>query len=313
MRRFCKAGPVGRAARTAALVAMASAGLAACATEPRYSITPSARAQSPSRHAERGPQTYGLHGTDKPYQINGIWYYPHAQPDYDQVGVASWYGQQFHNHRTSDGEIFDQYTASAAHKTLPLPCIVEVTNLANGKHMRLRVNDRGPFVDDRLIDLSRAAAEQLGYAGRGTTKVRVRYIGPAAPLAEGVMQASLSVSRRPEPVLEPIRSHLNDPTMPTAQAALDTPPPSPIAPMSPPPSASLAYNVQIGAFATRENAQRVVAQLGDADVGVIEPVQRGGGTLYRVVLGGFSDADTATAAQARVSAAGFNAARVVKP
>jgi rare lipoprotein A len=308
MTRLCKAGPLGRAVRTAALVAMAGAGLAACATEPRYAAGPIARGEGPSRHGERGAQGSGLHGTDKPYQVNGLWYYPHAQPDYDQVGVASWYGQQFHNHRTSDGEIFDQYTASAAHKTLPLPCIVEVTNLANGKHMRLRVNDRGPFVGDRLIDLSRAAAEQLGYAGRGTTKVRVRYIGPATPLAEGVMQASLRAPRRPEPALEPVRSHRDDPTMPTAQAALDTPPPA-AAPSSP----AFAYNVQIGAFATRENAQRVVAQLGDADVGVIEPVQRGGGTLYRVVLGGFSDADTATAAQARVSAAGFNAARVVKP
>jgi rare lipoprotein A len=219
------------------------------------------------------------------------------------VTVASWYGQQFHNHRTSDGEIFDQFAPSAAHKTLPLPCIVEVTNLANGRKMRLRVNDRGPFVDDRLIDLSRAAADQLGFEGRGTTRVRVRYISPAPPLAAGVMQASLAPRRQ---VLEPIRSHVADPTMPTREAAADDLPQGTQSPAS-------AYNVQVGAFATRENAERVVAQLGDSGAGVVQPVQRGGDTLYRVVLGGFDDADTASAAQARASAAGFSGAHVIKP
>ena len=303
MRRFCKAGPTGRAARTAVMVAMAGASLAACATAPRYAIAPTVRDDNAPRYTDRGSHGYSLHGTEKPYQINGKWYYPHAQPDYDQVGVASWYGQQFHNHRTSDGEIFDQFAASAAHKTLPLPCIVEVTNLANGRKMRLRVNDRGPFVDDRLIDLSRAAAEQLGFEGRGTTRVRVRYISPAPPLAAGVMQASLAPRRR---TLEPIRSHVSDPTMPTSEAAAEDLPRGAQSPAS-------AYNVQVGAFATRENAERVVAQLGDSGAGVVQPVQRGGDTLYRVVLGGFNDADTASAAQARASAAGFSGAHVIKP
>jgi rare lipoprotein A len=285
------------------MVAMAGASLAACASAPRYAIAPTARDEDAPRYTDRGSHGYSLHGTEKPYQINGKWYYPHAQPDYDQVGVASWYGQQFHNHRTSDGEIFDQFAPSAAHKTLPLPCIVEVTNLANGRKMRLRVNDRGPFVDERLIDLSRAAADQLGFEGRGTTRVRVRYISPAPPLAAGVMQASLAPRRQ---VLEPIRSHVADPTMPTREAAADDLPQGTQSPAS-------AYNVQVGAFATRENAERVVAQLGDSGAGVVQPVQRGGDTLYRVVLGGFDDADTASAAQARASAAGFSGAHVIKP
>ena len=175
-------GLVGRSCRMGLILAVCALGLAACATV------------SPSRPgfvtAEQGPdlsvsvpRAGGLRGTDKPYQIDGRWYYPHAQPDYDEVGFASWYGQQFHNHHTADGEIFDQFALSAAHKTLPLPCIVEVTNLDNGRRLKLRVNDRGPFVGDRLLDVSRAAAETLGFQGRGLAHVRVRYVGPAPPLA----------------------------------------------------------------------------------------------------------------------------------
>ena len=104
---------------------------------------------------------------------------PRDQPDYEAVGVASWYGAQFHNRRTADGELFDMDVPSAAHKTLPLPCIVEVTNLENGRKLQVRVNDRGPFVDGRVIDLSREAARQLGFYAKGTARVRVRYIGPA--------------------------------------------------------------------------------------------------------------------------------------
>ncbi len=115
----------------------------------------------------------------KPYQISGRWYHPKEDPDYSKTGIASWYGQQFHGRLTANGEIFDMNRMSAAHTTLPLPSMVEVTNLENGRSVVVRVNDRGPFVSDRIIDMSREAARQLGFEQQGTARVRVRYAGPA--------------------------------------------------------------------------------------------------------------------------------------
>ncbi len=112
--------------------------------------------------------------TVAPYQVNGTWYYPRADYNYDETGTASWYGAQFDGRPTSDGEIYDMNQLTAAHKTLPLPSVVRVTNMQNGRELQLRVNDRGPFVDGRLIDLSRRAAQLLGFEGAGTAPVRVR-------------------------------------------------------------------------------------------------------------------------------------------
>lgn len=118
-------------------------------------------------------------GTMRPYQIRGRWYRPAEQPNYDEVGLASWYGAQHNGRPTSTGERFDMTALTGAHKTLPLPSLVEVTNRANGRRVILRVNDRGPFVDSRIIDLSRAAAEELGLLSQGVGEVRVRYVGRA--------------------------------------------------------------------------------------------------------------------------------------
>ena len=128
-----------------------------------------------------------------PYQVNGVWYRPKVQPHYDAVGVASWYGPQYHHQRTADGEIFDMDRPSAAHTTLPIPCLVEVINLENGRRIRVRVNDRGPFVGGRIIDLSRQAARELGLYDKGSARVRVRYLGPAPAMSDpGVETAALS-------------------------------------------------------------------------------------------------------------------------
>ena len=142
----------------------------------------------------------------RPYQIRGRWYQPAEQPDYDEVGLASWYGEQFHGRPTANGEMFDMHALTAAHKTLPLPSLVEVTNLANGRRIVLRVNDRGPFVDDRIIDLSRGAAEALGMLqpGRGRG---------AGPLSRAARRASAAEPRcstptrpAPPPAVPPIAS-----------------------------------------------------------------------------------------------------------
>jgi rare lipoprotein A len=116
---------------------------------------------------------------NRPYEVRGRWYRPAEQPGYDVVGLASWYSYESGGRTTADGERFDARIASAAHTTLPLPSWLEVTNLDNGRRIRVRLNDRGPFVAGRLIDLSRGAAEQLGYVNRGVARVRVRYLGPA--------------------------------------------------------------------------------------------------------------------------------------
>lgn len=115
----------------------------------------------------------------KPYQVKGRTYFPKEDPTYNAVGVASWYGDAFHGKLTANGEIFDKERLSAAHTTLPMPSMVEVENLENGRRTVLRVNDRGPFVGDRIIDLSHGAARALGFENQGLARVRVRYLGRA--------------------------------------------------------------------------------------------------------------------------------------
>jgi rare lipoprotein A len=111
-----------------------------------------------------------------PYEIEGKWYYPEIDKDYEEIGSASWYGDKFHNKKTANGEIFKKHKITAAHRTLPLPSVVEVENLENGKRLVVMVNDRGPFAKDRIIDLSERAAEKLGFYQQGTANVKVRLL-----------------------------------------------------------------------------------------------------------------------------------------
>ena len=125
------------------------------------------------------PPNAGVYKIGKPYQIGDTWYYPREQPDYDETGIASWYGPTFYGHRTANGEVYTAQDLTAAHRTLPLPVNVRVTNLDNGKSLVVRVNDRGPFAKGRIIDLSERAAELLGYKEKGTARVRVTFVGRA--------------------------------------------------------------------------------------------------------------------------------------
>ena len=128
----------------------------------------------------------------EPYQVKGVWYTPKVDYNYDETGTASWYGPGFDRQPTADGEIYDMNQVSAAHKTLPLPSIVEVTNLQNGRALRVRVNDRGPFVDGRLIDMSRRSAQLLGFEGSGTAPVRVKIIkDESIRVAQAAMRGEL--------------------------------------------------------------------------------------------------------------------------
>jgi len=128
-----------------------------------------------SSHGKSAAHHHGATKTGSPYQVAGVWYYPLASnANYDRTGTASWYGKKFHGRKTANGERYDMYAMTAAHTTLPLPSRVRVTNLSKGRSVIVRVNDRGPFVKNRIIDLSYAAAKALGYIEQGTARVRVQ-------------------------------------------------------------------------------------------------------------------------------------------
>lgn len=154
--------------------------LSACSTTPssRYSMSQDAgpdRRVDLSQVEEPQPKREPLSRSgNKPYRVLGKKYYPMASADgFAEDGMASWYGRKFHGHTTSNGEVYDMYKMTAAHKTLPLPSFVRVTNKRNGRSIIVRVNDRGPFHGNRVIDLSYAAAHKLGYIGTGTAPVRI--------------------------------------------------------------------------------------------------------------------------------------------
>lgn len=132
-------------------------------------------------------------GNKTPYTVFGKTYYVNMDiEEYNRNGIASWYGRKFHGRNTSNGEVYDMYAMTAAHKSLPIPSYVRVTNLSNNKQVVVRVNDRGPFHGDRIIDLSYAAAHKLGFANQGTAQVNVEYINMDAKTKPKVLTASLA-------------------------------------------------------------------------------------------------------------------------
>lgn len=136
-------------------------------------------ARRPGRGSKRRPKGGGYYKVGTPYQVAGKWYYPSVQSGYDETGKASWYGSDFDGKATANGETYDMRGLSAAHKTLPMPSYVYVTNLKNNRTIMVRVNDRGPFKPGRIIDLSSRAARELGFHHHGIAQVRVQYAGRA--------------------------------------------------------------------------------------------------------------------------------------
>jgi rare lipoprotein A len=142
----------------------------------RYGVSPSARLVDPGEPVPKGG---GVYRVGSPYMVGGRVYVPQEDPNYNAVGLASWYGADFHGRATANGEIFDDNSITAAHPTLPLPSYVRVTNLSNGRSLVVRVNDRGPYHGNRIIDVSMRAAHLLGFTNRGIAWVRVEYVGRA--------------------------------------------------------------------------------------------------------------------------------------
>ncbi len=236
-----------------------------------------------SKEAQRDTDSGGYYKVGNPYQINGQWYYPAEDPYYDEVGIASWYGEPFHGRRTANGEIYDMNLLTAAHKTLPMPVYVRVTNLDNGRSLVLKVNDRGPFAHGRIIDVSRRSAQLLGFERAGTAKVRVQVVDPDT----GTAYASQDPQAPPEPEV--------------TTAAIDLISEEP----------DRAIYVQIGAFTEADNAQKVGRQLAMLDYVQIYRVVSNGVPFYRVRLGPYADLDQAGDMRYRVMAAGYQEARIV--
>ena len=178
---FCGyARPFARAvALGAGCLALANCSGSSSKLDSKYGVSASTRVVEPGQPVPKGG---GVYRVGKPYTVAGRVYIPEEDVNYSAVGVASWYGDDFHGRFTSNGEIYDMNSISAAHKTLPLPSYVRVTNMSNKRSIVVRVNDRGPFAADRVIDLSFKTAQLLGFRGRGLAKVKVDYVG-RAPLA----------------------------------------------------------------------------------------------------------------------------------
>lgn len=212
--------------------------------------------------------------TARPYTVLGRTYTPYTQlTPYKQRGIASWYGKRYHGQKTSTGEVYDMYGLTAAHTILPLPSYARVTNVANGKSVVVRVNDRGPFHEDRLIDLSYAAAHRLGLIGQGSGQVEVEAILPGAEPAS----ATGSPTAPPPPV------------------------PAPVA-VAPPVAAERGgIFVQLGAFSAAENANAFLSKL-RMDLSWLAgsmQVYRGDG-MYKVHAGPYATREEAEAAAERV-------------
>jgi rare lipoprotein A len=292
----------------------------------------------------------GMYKVGNPYQIDGVTYVPQEEFNHVETGVASWYGPGFHSKATANGETYDQQDHTAAHRTLQMPSIVRVTNLDNGRSTVVRINDRGPYARGRIIDMSRAAAEELAMTGKGTARVRIDQLpaesqavkdvalGGGGPSEQQAALAQLSSGSRPAPIPVPAAA----PPAQVEQAAAPPPaqevyvraePQPPIVPFGKS-SGALAralvlarggfrmrasgssqsggsFYVQTGAFSTMNNAARQRAQITSYGSTEIFQAQAGGHDVYRVRVGPYTTPDAAGIVADRLKRSGYGEARVV--
>ena len=283
------------------------------------------------KEAPVAPPTGG-YKVGKPYQINGVWYYPSEDFSYDETGIASWYGPDFHGKYTANGETFDQNGLSAAHRTLPMPSIARVTNLENGRSIEVKINDRGPFAHGRILDLSKHAAELLGMDLQGTARVRVQIMADEsrqlALQLKGVdtkpIEAAPRVTVQAESLAPPKGK---DAAPPPKQRGKTVPQPAPATAVTAipldenqllanqtvqqmPPRATQIY-IQAGAFSRYDNAHRLSAALQGVGAAQISQVQTKNGAFFRVRIGPVATVPDADALLEKVIASGYPDARVV--
>ena len=314
---------------TTALAALAAAALTACSAGGGSSLDSNLGVSASPRVADGRaiPKGGGVYKVGRPYRVAGRWYHPRENPNYDRVGTASWYGTAFHGRRTSNGEIYNMYALTAGHPTLPMPSYAYVTNLQNGRTALVRINDRGPYARDRLIDLSYQTAHTLGFHSRGLARVRVRYAG-RAPLngddsAERRYLAAQTWYGGSRRVAQDSTASISTGSVRSVRTVDIRPTyPQPQAPtwsvtqyrQGEQASARQAESIltkpvadtylRVGPFTTREDAERLRSMLAGPDASTIEASGGRNDPAYRVRLGPYDDTDAASA-MARISAAGF--------
>ena len=300
--------------------------LAAC-SETKFASMAVKEISSPSSSAAT---PHGIYKVGDPYQIKGVWYYPAEDFNYNETGIASWYGPNFHGKYTANGEVYDQNDVTAAHRTLPMPSLVRVTNLENGRSLIIRINDRGPYVNNRILDLSRRSAQLLGVIDQGTAKVRVQI------MADESRQLALQVKgQQPAEVVASAavpRESVQAETLP-APGSKETPKPivkasAPAPNQLPQPQiadrAQLANQkvltvpvkatqifIQAGAFQQFEHAHKLSALLSPFGPTTVTQVDSKQGILFRVRLGPIASVGDADAMLERVIAGGHPEARIV--
>lgn len=237
------------------------------------------------------PEPLAKYGNYKSYVVFGKRYYTlPSSNNYSEVGTASWYGTKFHDHKTSSGEPYDMLGMTAAHKTLPLPTYVEVTNLKNHRQIIVKVNDRGPFESKRIIDLSYVAAKKLGMLGHGTTQVRVRAINPYTFNSREPFFAD-SQATQTQSVFAENRSASSARHVPFSTRAH---------------SASQGIYLQVGAFKNKSRAQQLQQRLSSLfSIPVMVSNTKSAASLYRVKMGPFQDIASADRLTARLKGMGL--------
>ena len=218
----------------------------------------------------------GTYKIGKPYRIGGVWYYPQVDYAYRETGIASWYGKKFHNRKTANDQIFDMNAISAAHRTLPLPSIVQVTNLDNGRSLKVLVNDRGPFAHGRIIDLSRRTAQLLGFERAGIARVRVTIVADESRRLARLAQQGQStnaIAARPSASVKITALPADRPAGESADLRIV------------PVSGKTTLFVQAGAFVRRDLAMKMEREL--APIGPTQIIEAtvGKRRFYRVRLG----------------------------
>lgn len=275
----------------------------------------------------------GGYKVGEPYQIQGVWYYPAVDYDYNETGIASWYGEAFHGKATANGELYDMNELTAAHRTLPLPSVVRVTNLENGRSMTLRVNDRGPFAHGRIIDVSRRAAQLLGFEQQGTARVRVEILADESRMLAGQVGSTTQLAAgETAPEAAPRIAVTAEPLPATGGAAAPATGGTAAAPSTSPaavqqlaavgavapdgrvtqlPVTPTSIYVQAGAFSDIYNANRLQARLRQFGQVLVVPVVVDGQQFYRVRVGPLGSVEDADRMLSQVVAAGHPEARLV--
>lgn len=280
-----------------------------------------------SKHDEQGRTLAPVRATSKPYKIKGVWYYPQPHYELEEEGIASFYGggDIFHGRPTATGERFDMNGMTAAHKTLPLPCMVEVTNLENGKQLHVKVNDRGPFIKGRIIDMSRRGAQLLGFERQGTAKVRIRTLVPETlamnnlPGGETLFGPSENVTLAdapPAPAAPASPLEFETPAVMELPALDDGPfvhatlPPAPTSPPMPMDSSGIMSGIFVdaGPVGSLAEGQRVAGTLGQiTDTSLIQ----GPDGIYTVRMGPLSSLSDADKLVDHLVSVGHDAPRIV--